>query len=295
VNSLRDLKKELNDGNRQEAEVRARRYLTSIGINPDELPMPDFDELTVGMYRQVPTSNLESVVVKNLLDTYGIRRTDIGLYSDHYVSSSSYKSSLVRPRTWNGHVRKKKLAKPREGEVLREIKTLTGERLTGHHENLYRERIASDMDEYSELYSKVLEESLSNGHIHKRVWVMEDGLAKPYMWDEEKRLYRSKNGEKSLEDVITLSSRSLARPDAGWYYSNIHLFQPGILLQNFVMVECPWEMEDEKIRGYAEKSYAKVMEITGTFPDLTPTGNFYQDSRRIEEMMVGYARNRERA
>jgi hypothetical protein len=264
---------------------------------------------------------------------YDLERTDLAFYSDNYISNNPYKSSLVNLRILKKRkIEKRKIANPRHNEVLRNIRTFNGDKLPEYHQKLHSKSEGKIID-VSDVFSAALEQSLSSGYIHEKVWVIESGVGTPYYWNEERKVYvhKRKDGkeeEKEVEEIISLASRGLARPDAKWYYQHIYLLLPGILVQNLILAVTPWEEDDEKIKEFAKKSYEKVGKICGVYPLTLPfynmenlenarniykhpsylilehkpeirleelTGNFYEDSKRIEEGLIAYANTRKKA
>lgn len=154
-------------------------------------------------------------------------------------------------------IKRKKIAKPEEKEVLREIITTSGEKLPEYHWKIYE----LNPKDCSYMFSQFLAEYLNAGNITERVWIQKENNGRvkeyPFDWDKENKCYYSQKLCETLtkEEVIELAEKNKVRPDAKDYYEKLYLFIPGILYPNFVLMEVPWENEDEKIQKIARKGY----------------------------------------
>jgi len=132
---------------------------------------------------------------------------------------------LVNKRILKG-IKRKKIAKPEEKEVLREIITTSGEKLPEYHWKIYE----LNPKDCSYMFSQFLAEYLNAGNITERVWIQKENNGRvkeyPFDWDEENKCYYSQKLCETLtkEEVIEL-------------------------------MVTPWENEDEKIQKIARKGY----------------------------------------
>ena len=221
----------------------------------------------------MPTKNIEGIITEITAEISDGNYTPLGFTADGYVSSNSYKVSLVNKRilTEKG-IKRKKIAKPEEKEILAKIITTSGKTLPEYHYTMY-ELSPKDV---SSLFSKFLAEYLNAGNITERVWIQKEnnGRVKEYAfdWDEENKWYYSQKLCESLtkEEAIELAEKNKARPDARLYYENLYLSIPGVLYPNFGLMVTPWENDDEKIQKIARKGYENAKEIAGVYPLVIP-------------------------
>lgn len=327
VKSIDELEK--NSGLYGDATERAIAHLLKLGINFYDLPHPKIKdgEVVLALARQVQTYNLEHIMADMLAEAYGLKRLDLSLTIDHYVSSPDKLSRVWLRRLKEGRIEDEVIANPKKGEVLRDIKTLDGVTLPEYHKALQMKSKA-EMFDVSQMYSSAIAQSLSNGYKHSTIWLAEDGKAKKYTLDRGVGTYRNNGTERSIDEVINLASHGDARPDASWYYENLYLLSH-VLIPNMVLVETPWEWEGEKIRTLAEGAYRDIESVTGIQPptirivgmnrldeerkllntehpsyvilDETPeiplqgTSDFFADSMDIRRALINYVKSRKTA
>ncbi len=292
VLSPKALKEEVKKRKESNVRERAAKYLKEKwGIDADSLPLPEPEEETLTVARQIATSNIEICGLKNLAENYGLDFGTAELTIDNFVWGNPLKKSYVHNRIVNERkIEKKKIAKPKDGEVLRCIKTLEDILLPEyHHKRYYEKVIRKEKNDLSDIFACALSQSLENGRTPKAVWIIENGRSEKGVWDEKEKVYiLRKSGRKmKIEEVMEYAEKSKARPDASWYYTNLYLLLPGILCEEMALLVTPWEEDEEKIKSLAKKGYEEVKRATGVYPLTVP---FY-DPNKNERAKIRFGKN----
>ena len=220
--------------------------------------------------------------VKHLANLFGFDFEALEFTIDTFTWSNPLKKSYVHNRiAADRRIVKKKIAMPRNGDVLRCIETFENVRLAEYHEKLYDKAIASPRQELSHIFAGALLQSLERGNVPERVWIIKGRRSEPAVWNEERKKYvLMKTGqEMEVEEVMDYAERGRARPDASWYFERIYLFLPGILCENLAFFVTPWENDDEKIKSIAKRSYEAVKRAAGVYPLTVPFFDSNLDER----------------
>jgi|GEM_PF-1834684 len=318
---------------REAAREKAIDYLNSIGICFDELPLPHINDgdVVLALARQVQTYDVEHAIIDNLAEINGIKRIDLSLGADHYVSNNIHKSSRVNTKVLNGKsITGEVIARPSNGDILREIMTNKGATLTDYHHRDLAKKADAELFDVSGLYSNALAQLLSSGQNQDTIWVLENGKSKKYSWIGSKGKYTNNGNEISSDEMIDLAYRDKVRPDASKYYQMMYLLQPGILNPAMILADTPWEHDCKKIYSAANDAYMFAEKVAGIppatvqicnidslkktkdvfiakhpsqmildeVPKIEPkgiSGNFYDDSVNIEEAVLQYVKSRREA
>ncbi len=298
IESVDDFRRRIKEAERDsEAERRVRQYLLKEwGIDVDNLPLPEVDEPTVGPARQLPAENIEMRILRTLAEEYGINFLPLTFKIDTYTSNNPLKSSyvnrkLVEENGKNGgwRIRKERIARPLEKQVLCRIETVHGVPLDEYYEKRWSAYGRGHFD-FGSTFSSALAQNLNNGreNIIENVWIEVNGKgqAEKFTYDPEKKAYVcAKAGmELSIDEVAKLAEQRKARPDASWYYQKLYLLIPGILCPQSLLMVTPWEQDDGKIQGMAHEAYEEIKGVAGVYP---ATARFYDvnnDERYIKTL-----------
>ncbi|VVB61170.1 Uncharacterised protein [uncultured archaeon] len=271
-------------------------FLSNFGINVDEIkidPKLSSKDKIAGRWRQEHTCNLETLLVNELLKQYDIELIDLGFFTDHYTGQSSEKKFLTtNVRIYeNGIVHPERIiAKPKEREVMRNIRTVDDRSLKEYHENLYKKMVGKPWTDVSDFFSQFLVQYLEKTAERPKLWIEgDDGLARSLAWDDglkkyigfEKKPESKETLRYDLETIMDYASKNKARPDGEFNYRNIY---PALLgLTSFVPLVYPWEDDDPQIQKFAGEFYEKTKEFTGVKIPTIPFFNIngYQSARRL--------------